>query len=172
MYGVVHRKIIQTSSDIVQYCLYVCVQFSSNIVSIIVVCKVERNLIHDFFKEYFGSDFDEEQAVTLEGIKFEGVIYSSKVGGYSTFYCQMALAKGRLKNDADLAVFDLLFKIDLENGADSTKILNQLCCFGAFGAVKVRANSKIEIQFPFRESTAPKSISSGLTKMEEISLKV
>ena len=76
----------------------------------------------------------------------------------------------RLKCDADWALFDLLFQIDLENGADRTKILNSLCLLGAFGAVKVRANSKIEIQFHFRKQTSPKSISRRLTKLEDVSL--
>ena len=55
-------------------------------------------------------------------------------------YCIDAWEEEKLKNDADSAVFDLLLEIDVENGADTTKILNSLCFFGAFGAVKVRAN--------------------------------
>ena len=62
------------------------------------------------------------------------------VGGYSGFYSKVAWNKKSLKNDADLALFDLLYEIDLENGADRTKILDSLCFYGAFGAVKVRAN--------------------------------
>ena len=94
------------------------------------------------------------------------------VGGYSSWYCKAAWDEERLKNDADLAVFDLLFKIDVENGADTTKILDSLCFYGAFGAVKVRANSKIKIQFPFRKQTSPKSNSRRLSKLEEVSLEV
>ena len=84
----------------------------------------------------------------------------------------MAWDEERLKNDADLEIFDLLFKIDLENGADRTSILNYLCNYGAFGAVKVRANWKIEIQFPFRKQTSPKSNSRRLTELEEVSLRI
>ena len=104
-------------------------------------------MIEDFFRKYFGNSFDEKKVGVLEGIKFEGRIYfkEEKVGGYSSFYCKVAWDEHGLKNDADLAVFDLLFKIDVENGANKTKILDSLCLYGAFGAVKVRANSKIEI---------------------------
>ena len=80
----------------------------------------------------------------LEGIKVEsGMIFKEGYpGGYSIIYCCAAWDEERLKSEADLAVFDLLFKIDIKNGADRTKILGRLCGFGAFGAVKVRANLK------------------------------
>ena len=131
-------------------------------------------MIKEFFREYFGTAFDEKKVGVLEGIKIEGLMYfkEGKVGGYSSCYCKMAWDKKRLKCDADLSVFDLLLEIDVKNGADTTKILNNLCKGGAFGAAKVRANLKIEIPFLFRESTSPKLISSGLTKLEEVSLKV
>ena len=107
-------------------------------------------------------------------IKYESETYfkEMKVGGYSSFYCKLALDENRLKNDADLDLFELLFQIDLENGADRTKVLNILCHFGAFGAVKVRANWKIEIQFHFRKQTSPKSNSRRLTELEDVSLEV
>ena len=99
----------------------------------------------DFFIKYFGSGFETEQVNGLEEIKLESVLYFKEgyAGGYSSFYCSVAWDEERLKNDADLAVYDLLFQIDLENGADTTKILNSLCLNGAFGAVKVGANWKI-----------------------------
>ena len=115
-----------------------------------------------------------ENAGVLEGMKYESELYFKEgtVGGYSSFYCVATWDEYGLKNEADLALFDLLLEIDVKNGADTTKILNNLCKGGAFGAAKVRANLKIEIPFLFRESTSPKLISSGLTKLEEVSLKV
>ena len=103
-------------------------------------------MIEEFFREYFGSDFDEKKVDVLEDIIYESELYFKEgdVGGFSSYYCQMAWDEKRFKNDADLAVFDLLFETDVDNGADTTKILNSLCLAGAFGAVKVRANSKIE----------------------------
>ena len=110
----------------------------------------------------------------LEEIKEESELYFKErcIGGYSSHYCKVAWNEKSLKNDADLAVFDLLYEIDLENGADRTKILGSLCLDGAFGAVKVRANSKIEIKFHFRKQTSPKSKSRRLTEMEEVSLEI
>ena len=129
-------------------------------------------MIEDFFLEYFGSSFEKEKVEGLEEIKYESGMYFKEEnnGGYSGYYCQKAWNEERLKNDADLAVFDLLFQIDLENGADRTNILDSLCFYGAFGAVKVRANLKIEIQFHFRKQTSPKSNSRRLPEMEEVSL--
>ena len=95
--------------------------------------------------EYFGSGFEKEKIEGLEEIKLESELYlkENKAGGYSSWYCNMAWDEERLKCDADLALFDLLFQIDLKNGADRTKILSSLCNYGAFGVVKVRANWKI-----------------------------
>ena len=98
-------------------------------------------IIEEYFRGYFGSAF-EEDVEGLEKIKLESALYFKEVffGGYSSYYCMKAWDEKSLKNDADLAVFDLLYEIDLENGADRTKILVSLCRQGAFGAVKVRAN--------------------------------
>ena len=52
-----------------------------------------------------------------------------------------------LENDADLEIFDLLLKIDIKNGADTPKIVDWLCTYGAFAAVKVR-----KIYLPFHEN--------------------
>ena len=45
-----------------------------------------------------------------------------------------------LENEADFEIFDLLLKIDIKNEADSSKIVESLCFYGAFEAVKVRNN--------------------------------
>ena len=68
-------------------------------------------------------------------------------GGWSGFYCVATWNDTTLENDADLEIFDLLFEIDIENGAETSKIVFRLCYFGAFEAVKVRfiqINSKFE----------------------------
>ena len=98
-------------------------------------------MIEDYFRGYFGSAFEEE-VEGLEEIKNESELYFKEgtVRGYSSYYCLEAWDEKSLKNDADLVVFDLLYEIDLENGADRTNILSSLCLYGAFGAVKVRAN--------------------------------
>ena len=110
----------------------------------------------------------------MESITFESGTYfkAGTDGGYSSYYCMMAWDEESLKNDADLEIFNLLFEIDLENGADRTKILDSNCFNGAFEAVKVRANWKIEIQFHFRKQTSPKSNSRRLMDIEEVSLEV
>ena len=59
------------------------------------------------------------------------------VGGWSSFYCRKTWNDWTLKNEADLTIFDLLFKIDVQNGADPSKIVRSLCFNGAFEAVKV-----------------------------------
>ena len=76
----------------------------------------------------------------LKGIKTEGERYFKYNLGYSCCYCIMAWNENKLKNEADLALFDLLLEIDVKNGADTTTILKNICLVGAFGAVKVRPN--------------------------------
>ena len=111
--------------------------------------------MEDYFLEYFGS-FENENIGVLDGIKYESRLYFKfrTPGGYCSLYCNMALDEENLKNDADLSLFDLLLQIDIENGAEPTKILNSICLNGAFGAVKafmkVRVISKTGIQLPFR----------------------
>ena len=111
-----------------------------------------------FFRRHFGSHFEKfsnlyEKIDELQGMRAENDIYFNEKGpgGYSSLYCSVAWDDESLQNDADLAIFNLLFEIDLENDAETTIILNNLCIIGAFGAVKVRANWEIEIQFHFRK---------------------
>ena len=61
-----------------------------------------------------------------------------KVGGWSSYYCRNSWNDETLENETDLEIFDLLFKIDIQNGADTSKIVLWLCNYGAFEAVKVR----------------------------------
>ena len=100
-------------------------------------------MIEDFFLQYFGSDFDMQKIGVLEGIIYESETYfkESKIGAYSSMYCKMAWNEESLTNDADMLVFDILYRIDVENGADTTKILDSTCFNGAFGAVKVTITS-------------------------------
>ena len=112
-------------------------------------------MIKDFFLEYFENDFDKKKVGVLESgvgkgtvlpwlkyIQIESEIYFKEgvFGGYSSCYCVGAWNEEKLKNEADLTLFELLFEIDVENGADTTKILHTICLVGAFEAVKVRKN--------------------------------
>ena len=89
---------------------------------------------------YFGSYYGEKVSKSWKGIIRENKMYFDDgfVGGWSSFYCSKIWNKSTLENDADLGIFDLLFEIDIKNGADPTKIANWLCFFGAFEALKVR----------------------------------
>ena len=75
----------------------------------------------------------------LQGIVYESDLYfkDDKVGGYCSWYCKMTWNEESLKNEADLDIFDLLFQIDTENGADISNIFLWICRFGAFEAIKV-----------------------------------
>ena len=66
------------------------------------------------------------------------VFQNGTVGGWSSLYCKVTWNDETLENDADLKIFDLLLKIDIKNGADTSNIVDSLCFYGAFEAVKVR----------------------------------
>ena len=93
-----------------------------------------------FLSDYFGARYDGRLNEQLEALIVEIRIYiaDDDVGGWSSYYCRVTWNDSTLENDADLNIFDLLLKIDNENGADSSKIVNGLCFCGAFEAVKVR----------------------------------
>ena len=93
-----------------------------------------------FLSNYFGFNYDEEVSEKWAAVIDEIRTYfkDDGVGGYSSWYCQRTWNDETLENDADLEIFDLLLKIDIKNGADTSKIVPQLCYFGAFEAVKVR----------------------------------
>ena len=100
---------------------------------------MEENF-ENFLSNYFGTGYGEE----ISG-KWEAFIYEIEtnfkdghVGGYSSYYCKVTWNDETLENDADLEIFDLLLKIDIKNGADSSKIVQGLCKDGAFEAVKVK----------------------------------
>ena len=89
-----------------------------------------------FLSTYFGAsyvkaNFDKWLSVVLE-------ILFHLIGGYSGCYCAVTWNDETLKNDANLEIFDLLYKIDIKNGADPSKIVHCLCIRGAFEAVKVK----------------------------------
>ncbi len=92
-----------------------------------------------FLSNYFGASYDEEVSEKWEAVIIEIRLYFEdvNVGGWSSYYCKMTWNDSTLENDADLEIFDLLFKIDIENGADTSKIVWNLCGYGAFEAVKV-----------------------------------
>ena len=92
-----------------------------------------------FLSNYFGADYDEKVSGKWKAVIYEIETYfdDGKVGGWSSFYCKMNWNDETLENDADLEIFDLLFKIDIQNEADLSKIVDSLCLHGAYEAVKV-----------------------------------
>ena len=99
-----------------------------------------RGKFKNLLSNYFGASFDEEVSVKWKIVIWEIELYFKDgcVGGWSSCYCNLTWNASTLKNVADLEIFDLLLKIDLQNGADTSKIVDSLCKAGAFEAVKVR----------------------------------
>ena len=88
---------------------------------------------------YFGEYYDRKLRKKWEGIVIEIKVYfqNDAVGGWSSAYCAKTWNDSTLENDADSNVFDLLFKIDIENKADLSKIFLYLCHDGAFKIIEV-----------------------------------
>ena len=89
---------------------------------------------------YFADDYDEGLLDNCLYILVEIQLYfkDGEIGGWSSCYCKETWNHETLENEADLEIFDLLLKIDIKNGADTSKIVQNLCRDGAFEAVKVR----------------------------------
>ena len=96
-----------------------------------------------FLSNYFGASYDEEVSDKWNAVIDEIKTYFKygTVGGWSSWYCKATWNGFTLENDADLEIFDRLLKIDIKNGADTSKIVRNLCSFGAFEAVKVKKAS-------------------------------
>ena len=100
--------------------------------------NLERKL-HSFLSNYFGASYDEK--ASNKGVIAENrFVYfkDNNLGGWSSYYCIQTWNDSTLENEADLDIFDLFLKIDIKNGADTSKIVHSLCKEGAFEAVKVR----------------------------------
>ena len=95
-----------------------------------------KKFLSDNFGDRYGGRLNEQ----FEALIIEIKIYfkDGSVGGWSSCYCKATWNDSTLGNDADLEIFDLLLKIDTQNRADSSKIVDVLCLHGAFEAVKVR----------------------------------
>ena len=93
-----------------------------------------------FLSNYFGASYDKRVSEKWKDVIRKLRLYFEEglVGGWSSYYCSKTWNDSTLENDADLKIFDLLFKIDIKNGADASKIVHSLCGYGAFEAVKVR----------------------------------
>ena len=100
-----------------------------------------------FLLTNFEDDYDERLPRNFGGIYNEIELYfkDGKVGGWSSWYCKMTWNDSTLENEADLEIFDLLFEIDIKNGADTSKIVDTLCSTGAFEAVKVRLRQNYRV---------------------------
>ena len=101
--------------------------------------KLEENF-ESFLSNYFDASYDQKETKKLRDIIREIKRYfkDGSVGGWSSLYCKVTWNDQTLENDADFEIFDILFKIDIQNGADSSKIVQSLCFNGAFEAVKVK----------------------------------
>ena len=97
-----------------------------------------------FLSNYFGANYDKKNSEEREDAIITIQFYFKNSNVWSSLYCSMTWNDSTLENDADLEVFDLLLKIDIQNGADTSKIVLFLCGYGAFEAVKVRKS-----YFPF-----------------------
>ena len=100
---------------------------------------MEENF-ESFLSNYFGATYDQEVSVKWKIVISEIELYFKEgdVGGWSSLYCRVTWNDETLENEADLEIFEILFKIDIKNGADTSKIVQGLCAYGAFQAVKVR----------------------------------
>ena len=94
----------------------------------------------NFLSTYFGASYDQKLSKKWKAFNDEMRMHFDDVdvGGWSSYYCKLTWNDETLENEADLEIFDLLLKIDMKNGADTSKIVNWLCTYGAFEAVKVR----------------------------------
>ena len=99
-----------------------------------------------FISIHFGSNRDAGLLEKFEAIIFELYFKVGEEGGWSGYYCKMAWNDETLKNEADLEIFYLLFKIDIKNGANTSVIVESVCHYGAFDVLKVRF-IKIYIKF-------------------------
>ena len=99
-----------------------------------------KERFESFLSNYFGANYDPLVSGEWVIIEAEIEIYfkDGYAGGWSSYYCSATWNDFTLENEADLEIFDLLFKIDIKNGADASKIVWSLCFSGAFEAVKVR----------------------------------
>ena len=93
-----------------------------------------------FLSSCFGASYDEEVSDKWKAVIIEIRLYFQDGfhGGWSSFYCSETWNDETLENEADLEIFDLLFEIDIKNGADTSKIVQNFCFNGAFETVKVR----------------------------------
>ena len=100
--------------------------------------KLEENF-ESFLSNYFDASYDQKETKKLRDIIREIKRYfkDGSVGGWSSLYCKVTWNDQTLENDADFEIFDILLKIDIQNGADQSKIVNSLCNYGAFETVKV-----------------------------------
>ena len=91
-----------------------------------------------FLSNYFGVGYDEGFSEKFEVfMEIENYFEDGRVGGWSSYYCKATWNELTLVNEADLEIFDLLLKIDTQNAADTSRIVQSLCQNGAFEAVKV-----------------------------------
>ena len=100
--------------------------------------KLTRKFL-SFLSNYFGDSYDENVYGKWKKIIWEIYRYcrDGHFGGWCSYYCSETWNDETLENDADFEIFDLLLKMDIQNGADTSKIVHSLCKYSAFEAVKV-----------------------------------
>ena len=97
-----------------------------------------KEKFEDCLLNYFGENYDGNENDDAVIFEIETYFKNGRVGGWSSRYCKATWNDKTLENEADFEIFELLFEIDIKNGADLTKIVQNLCFNGAFEAVKVR----------------------------------
>ena len=82
--------------------------------------------LEDFLSNYFCASYDEDVSEKWLAVIYEIKTYFDDgfVGGWSSFYCYKPWNDETLENEADLEIFDLLSQIDIQNGADASKIVD------------------------------------------------
>ena len=96
--------------------------------------------MNKFLSSYFGEEYKSVYENKWKVLKIEIGFYIEnglKIEGWCILYCKKTWNNLTLQNDARLRIFEILYQIDLQNGADVSNIVYLLCSYGAFKAVEV-----------------------------------
>ena len=91
-----------------------------------------------------------EETKTMYGIK--------KIGGYSAQYCRKKWNEEDLTSEVDVDMFWKLFHLDVKIGANSTKLFNGVCAYGAFHLLLTTAQQSLIILHPNNQEDQQQSL--------------